>query len=501
MDDQGTVIENYPLVFRELFCLTAADLAKELNQPIDRIGVLYDEIIQTGQEPKQSKRTAKKSMAVTLSSSKADDLEREGANGPSMGQGQLLFLISSVGRREADHLIAAGYRFAHSVFVVPIMASRLQVKSQALSRRLELMREYISDPHMLEPGIHMACFAIRAALKVGRQGFDVLARKDAKNQLPTMQVPLESLEEWQLEYLKKLDSMTVSHCIKALFKATKPKFSNPQEMEYAKVLLKTLEALKEEIDDPFFNDASLIANPVKVPCRGKDESSPPGTALLLAFRLVAPIHSRAPGKKLDFVSLTFFKMQQHVYRNSPSHAAFARKSYQEFTTMLNLEPFVPEGSDFQNGSKQGSNIFNRASSPRKSEARSHAEGMDMFGNPIPKRAAPARSPAKIKFWDRQNRNDKMRSENSSEKGLVDHSSQDGHDPPSEASRDARQNGRGSEPSPRAPASVANKPGQAIEMSRLSPGQKGGPPQTVQKDDAETTFVDELFKLTIQKRGF
>lgn len=77
-----------------------------------------------------------------------------------------------------------------------------------------------------------------------------------------MQVPVNSLEGWQIEYINNMDALPVSVCIKSLFKASKPANKNPKEREFAKQLLTTLEALKDEINDPFFNDATLIGKPV-----------------------------------------------------------------------------------------------------------------------------------------------------------------------------------------------------------------------------------------------
>ncbi len=434
IDENGTVINNYPLVFRELFCVAAAQLAKDLNQPLERIGILYDDIINTGQEPPKPKmlmgrKGGAKSRTVSTAGSTAD-VEQSSC----IGKGQLLFLVSSIGRRESERYRGAGNRFAHTSLVLPILSKRLQIRVGVLGRRLTMMREYVSDPHMLDPGIHMACFAIRAALQVGRQGFDILARKDSKNALPTMQLPIDSFEEWQVEWLKRMDSMSVSACIKFLFKNTKPKNATPDEQKFAKILLATLEALKEEIDDPFFNDAFLVANPMEAPCRGKDKDSPPSKALLLAFRIVAPIHSRAPGKKLEFVSLNFFKMQQHVYQNSPSHANFARKSYREFSTILGLSPQHDRNLNKSFSiTKQASLALgispttHSLSKGTQGEASDGGEATDMFGNPLPSlNPKPAiYTQTKIKLWDKASRHiDRIKSDNSSEKCLVDHVSQD-----------------------------------------------------------------------------
>jgi hypothetical protein len=161
--------------------------------------------------------------------------------------------------------------------------------------------------------------------------------KDAKNQLPTMQLPFDKFEDWQIDYLKTMDSMNVIAIMKALSKATQSTSPSQREQQFAKYVLQTIEALKEEGEDPIFNDAMLIADPIRAPCRGASEDSPPDVATLITFRIMVPIHSRAPGRKLIFTPLNFFKMRQHVYKNSRDHEVFARKVYREFAPALELE--------------------------------------------------------------------------------------------------------------------------------------------------------------------
>ncbi|CZR59585.1 uncharacterized protein PAC_09479 [Phialocephala subalpina] len=507
LNDEGVPIDDYSLVFRELFCVAAADLASDLNQPLEKVGILYDEIVSTGNPPKDKKSKAKPS-EITVASS-LQDVERDGAAGP-LGKGQLLFLVNRVGRREAEHLLAAGFRFANPVFVVPIIAQSLQTGPHTLARRLEVMRDYATEPHMLDPGVHLACFAIRASLGAGRHGFDILARKDAKNQLPTMQVPIESLETEHYEYLKKMDSMSVSASTKLLFKNSNPNKNNtcsPKEQQFAKHLLSALEALKDEIEDPFFNDALLIAKPVEAPCRGHTENSPPGTALLITFRIIVPIHSRAPGKKLAFVPLNFFKMQQHVYTNSPDHAVFARKTYREFSPLLDLSR-LDSSAGPSSGTSLGFPTKLSTSTVRKSRHEvMMGDHVDMFGNPISQSAHPGRGPSKIRFWENkpQRNNLKVRGDNSSEKNLVEVVSPENRNLggimiSQEVSIDVGRTGSpGTEGSSR-PSSPSKKPDPSIELKEFGKDPKSGVTSKIGKEGEESpTFVDILFTTTVTTR--
>ncbi len=324
-NDSGEPIDNYSLIFRELFCVAASDLADQLNQPLEDAGVLFDEILSTGQ-------TSVKAKARRSTISDPTDAEQGQAEVNDFGRGQLLFLTRRVNRREAESFQGAGFRFTSITNVVDILARNMQIKSDDLHIQLNKMWHYSSPTKILEPGVHMACFAVRANV---RGSFDVLVQKDARNQLPTMKIPLLSLDSWQLDYLSLLDGMSVSACLKSFkSKLTLPNLGAKEQLFTAQ-LHDTLEALRDEINDSFFMEAALVATPVSAPCRAAQADAPPDQATLIAFRLIIPVHSRTPGKKLEFIPLSFFKMQQHVYKNSPDHNVFARKVHREFGPILN----------------------------------------------------------------------------------------------------------------------------------------------------------------------
>jgi hypothetical protein len=480
LNDHGAPIEDYSLMFRELFCVAACELAHDLHQPLEKIGVLYDDIIPTGRVIMKGKKNEDSSFV---------DLDIEGL---SSGKGQLLFLVKRVGRRESEHLQAVGYRFATPSNVVPLLAATLQVTPQSLNHRIEIMLEYSADDHMLDPGAHMAVFAIRASLSVGSHGFDVLVRKDAKNQLPTMQLPFGHLENWQINYLKTMDSMAISAVIKALNKASKSSNPSNEEQQLAKHLLKTLEALKEESEDPIFNDALLIASPIQAPCRGLSEGSPPGVAILITFRIIVPIHSRAPcERKLIFTPLNFFKAQQQVYRNSRDHDVFAKKIYREFAPVLDHK-----SHHLNLSSAFASDIFGRKEVSRN---RGQSNGSLRNGTITLAPGPTTQSyPSKVRYWD------KARHGKSSEANLVDANSHDDE----RATVDVGNSGAASltvnrtttSISPRQPR-IPAKSAPGIELAKVRQNKKNGIAGKMPKEEDDThTYIDEMFTITITRRN-
>ena len=327
VSDQGTPIEEYSIVFRDLFCTAAADLADNFHIPLEEIGILYDDIVETG-----------KTLNVKCKGDlKIQDVEREALMQEGSGSGQLMFLTRQVDTKEAQNLQAAGFRFAQPEKIIELLAKNLQLSQKILLEKLDRIRDYVSTNHTLDPGVHLACFTIRASLQLDCGGFEILARRDATNLLPTMRLPFDRIELWQSSYLDSFDSMTIVAVMRILRKATLQSNPKGDERIFSKQLLTRLEALKDQINDSFFNDATLSSKPIEVPCRGQDEDSLPGTASLIVLTIVVPIQSRVHGKKLVFVPINFFQMQQLVYRNSPDHAAFAQRTLLEFAPVLGIE--------------------------------------------------------------------------------------------------------------------------------------------------------------------
>lgn len=378
VNDNGDPIEHYSIVFRELFCVAAADLADSLGFPLDEMGVLYDEIINTGQSSRKRKNALScRTEAYAKQSSMSFDLE--GLAG--FGRGQLLFLVRKVIRQDAEQLLANGYRFAGLSNIIDILAHDMRVDKSELGERLLSMRDYVNANNILEPGVHTGLFAIRA--HIGGE-FDVLVRRDARNQLPTMQLPVDKLEEWQTDYLDTLEGKTVTVCLKVLKSKSESNNVSEREKVWAGQFYNTLDALSDEISEPYFCDALLISKPVGAPCRGPSEKSRPDVCQMIAFRTIVPINVRKPNSKLEFTPLKFLKMQQHVYKNSPDHAIWERKIYREFAPFMGMmEDTAPSdgrsSGRFPKGHKRSSDHHDSEVDPLESLTRTMPAIVNILG--------------------------------------------------------------------------------------------------------------------------
>jgi NO-binding membrane sensor protein with MHYT domain len=322
-DYEGKRIDDYSMLFRELFILAASELAAAVNVPLAKIGALHDEILQTGVF------SSRKSKILSMSSE--SQLEAAIQTNFIFGRGQMLFLVKKANKEDASRLQAAGYRFTSVQNIIDILARSMQVGREDLEARLDSMQQYEPDEHIIEQGVHLACFAVRASV---RSGFDILVRQSAKNQLPSMQLPVSTLEAPHMRVIEKMDGLTVIQCI-SLLKSQRG-LVGMSELNFARQFYDTLQVLIEDVADPFFSEALLCAQTVAVPCRALPgtESRLPGKAILIAFRIIVPIHVRAPRGDFMFSPLSLFRAQQCVYPGALDHEVFARRVHRELASVV-----------------------------------------------------------------------------------------------------------------------------------------------------------------------
>ncbi|RAL65341.1 hypothetical protein DID88_000909 [Monilinia fructigena] len=117
VDSDGDLIKDYSIVFRELFCIAAADLANDLHIPMEKLGPLYDDVIGTGQKiPLSAIIKSRVAIISDLTEKLIGDIKHKIKGGRRVirrprkdiekdagaGTGQLLFLVKKVQRREAE---------------------------------------------------------------------------------------------------------------------------------------------------------------------------------------------------------------------------------------------------------------------------------------------------------------------------------------------------------------------------------------------------------------
>jgi NO-binding membrane sensor protein with MHYT domain len=384
IDDNGQLVANYDIIFRELFCVAASNLADKMKEDISNVGILWDEILPTGtgvprRQIRQTEGDAQSGYNGRGLSPDADILMEKGegwrARQQEYGRGSLMFLVRRLDNsRAVEDLQAANFRFAEVNQVSGIIGSSMQIKTRNLSEKLRNMATYAEESTMMEAGVHLSLFGLRA--RVGGHGFDILVQRGARNLLPSKPLPLDHLEAWQVEFIRQVNRLSVSLLYQKL---DAMKQLSPRQMLFASQLYDTLASLHQWVDDAIFEEAVLTSKLVKVPCRTRASGAASGkTCTLVTLSVVIPIHVNLQSPKCEFVPLSFFKAHQLVYRDSPHHAAFSQSVHRDISPILSAIP-PPPPRDTAHKRLSSLASFKRLKHSRKRSACA----VDADGNPIP----------------------------------------------------------------------------------------------------------------------
>ncbi|QDS76383.1 hypothetical protein FKW77_003522 [Venturia effusa] len=340
--DETNSNEDYSIIFREHFCVAAAELASHLETSLQEIGVLYNGIMMTGSLNPEFQ--VKKSLRFPSRGGLPQDLESGIALPTMFGSGQLLFLVRVVDKPAALKLMTAGYRFAQPIHVGDIIARSMQVPHHEMLSTISSLQAY-SKQNLLpleEPGYstYLACYAMRAAVNKANSSWEVLVAQENPFQLPQVELTQDPLKPWQSKILQRLDGLSANQCLSWLNnKASECTISD--DKEFLEHLLDQVTALTIGVPEPFFGQAIFSSKAVRL--QGNNNGMPIN---LYAFCIIPDVHASSlkSKNKLTYVPLSFFKCFQRIYKGSPDHAILTRKIHREFGAILNAKGV--QASDF-----------------------------------------------------------------------------------------------------------------------------------------------------------
>ncbi|VUC25488.1 unnamed protein product [Clonostachys rosea] len=318
-DEQG-------LLFRGQFCLAAVRLAERLRQDLTTIGVLWDEILATGVVTHAGfDLEASDQPGGPMSAKLRQRLYEKGAAlRQQVGKGSLMFLVRRIHNdRDLERLAMAGYRFAEVEHVSGIIAQRMQIKNMGVEAKLRQMAHYSDQGKEKTARLRIGFFAIRA--RVNTSGFDVFVKRTARNALPSVSLPISTLESWQRDILKRFEGLTMLAVAEAL-EATK--MSTGRETEFIHDLKDGIKKLRQTLRDIVTDDAVLARGVVQMPGGPADMTTP-----CLTFRIVAPIHSVVNNTDYEYIPLSLFKAHQLVQMEE-GQQSFIHSVHREFQSII-----------------------------------------------------------------------------------------------------------------------------------------------------------------------
>lgn len=193
----GESSADYSLLFREMFCVTAQALADSMSLPLERLGITYDQILETGIKQQRSRSLSGRMSSITT----------------SFGRGQFLFLVKHASRAETAHFLSLGYRFADPVHIVGNVARAMQIDRTDAESHLKKMSRYNGPSDTFEPGVHLAFFGMRPNV---RKGFNVMVPENRSHVIPSMQLPVDVLDDEQKPFVMSFVGKTVDQVLQEL---------------------------------------------------------------------------------------------------------------------------------------------------------------------------------------------------------------------------------------------------------------------------------------------
>ncbi|KAI0106969.1 hypothetical protein GGR51DRAFT_559654 [Nemania sp. FL0031] len=368
--ENGQLIEDYDIVFRELFCLAAASLAARLKERLPNAGVLWDGMLPTG---KARHFRSRENLDDSCERGESASIRES-----SSGLGSLMFLVRRVeSLSDVQKLEAAGFRFADIRQVSLIIRSGMQIETPNVSQILADMAAYTGQSATIDPMVHLGFFGVRARLY--GYGFDILVEKGARNRLPASKLPLGRLEPWHIEFLRQYDGFKIPSLYRSLMGVSRG--HTPSEAGFASSLIDALSALRSRIDN-LFDEATFSCQTVQVPCQPHSGTADARECTMIVLHFLIPIHYPLYKSNCEFVPLNFFKMHQMMYKDSPYQAAFIQHLHRELIPAIKEMPATVSKPSHQRGSRLSARGLLGLHNWRKSIA----GPLDVKGKPFSRRA-------------------------------------------------------------------------------------------------------------------
>jgi NO-binding membrane sensor protein with MHYT domain len=323
---------DYSIIFRERFCVAAASLANAMNLPVERMGVLYDQIIETGTlraEEKLAKRN-------TTQFDKLGEAEAGDGAQPTLlfGKGQLLFLTRQLSRDDADKLLNAGFRFGSVQQVGRSIAEPMQITLAALEGHLGNIRRYVGKLTTLDKtGTYLSFFGL--VPRPNSKGFDVGVKKDDQDELPDIQLLSTEPSQWQADFMARMDGMKTKNCLFFLEDKYETDMQRTQqERQFGRMLREAIMALSRQVPPDWFREARFLAKPVFAHYTQHYRNRGVVT-WIYALCVISDMHTSIEAcGNLVKIPLNFFSTKQRCYKGSPDHGILARDIHQEFGPLL-----------------------------------------------------------------------------------------------------------------------------------------------------------------------
>ncbi|KAJ4330980.1 hypothetical protein N0V87_009530 [Didymella glomerata] len=330
---------TYSATFRELFCVTAYDIAKTLDTGIQNLGTLYEEVATTGTSMSMARTVLKdphdrKDILAADVANK--DAETGMANPIIFGRGQMLVLTKKADANEVRRLQNLGFHFANIDQVGDNLARSLQVTRDDLHDMVARWQSFTErEPSIPPSGTYLASFLLQPA--PGMRGLDVIVPRANPDRLPMVKLANGDLTVGELKVLASFNGLSLDACLARTGLGSK--LESKEDDAFLENFRNSILDLVNDAPEVALHRAIFSAKQLNVVHgAGSKERSP---ATIFAFCGIKDIYIQSlQSMTLKCIPMSFFQTYLRSYPGSPDHQILAIRNHNEFATLTRTPPIT-----------------------------------------------------------------------------------------------------------------------------------------------------------------
>jgi hypothetical protein len=323
---------SYSATFRELFCVTAQEIARTLDTSLQNMGTLFEDVLTTGTLLNRMiyyNSPGQKAILAAELATTTKDLEAGHASPILFGKGQLLVLTRRVDTAEANRLQNLGYRFANMDQVGDQLARSLQVSRDDLENLVGRLDSYSKrEPAVPTKGAYLASFLIQPSPAM--RGLDVVVPRATPDRLPMVKLSDDELDHQEMKLLATFNGLTLDDCLARISQRT---LTGSDDDIFLEKFRNRIYDLLRDCPETSLNRAIFSARQLDIAhgMTGQKELSP---ATVFAFCGIKEIYIQSlQSLTLKTIPLSFFQTYLRSYPGCPDHAILAQKNHKEFSSL------------------------------------------------------------------------------------------------------------------------------------------------------------------------
>jgi hypothetical protein len=333
---------SYSATFRELFCVTAQEIARSLDTKLQNLGCLFEDVLTTGTLLNRMiyyNSPGNKAILAAEVATTTKDIEAGIANPILFGKGQLLVLTRRVDTSEANRLQNLGYRFANIEQVGDQLARSLQVSRDDLENLVARLDSFSKrEPAVPTKGTFLASFLIQPSPAM--RGLDVVVPRATPDRLPMVKLSDEELDTHQLRLLATFNGLSLDDCLTRISQRT---LTGTDDDIFMEKFRNRIMDLLRDCPETTLHRAIFSARQLDIAhgMIGQKEYSP---ATVFAFCGIKEIYIQSlQSLTLKTIPLSLFQTYLRSYPGCPDHAILAQKNHKEFSSLTRVtsNPKVP----------------------------------------------------------------------------------------------------------------------------------------------------------------